>query len=103
LLDAARRLGLRTENGKAFAHGDMKSVVDHLLKRKLILERNRAIACPPNLANIACESLLGQNRFDTFADAVGIKTGHRHPGYFSPYSSYEHFLGHLRGCLQNKV
>ena len=99
LLDAARRLGLRTENGKAFAHGDMKSVVDHLLKKKLILERNRAIACPANLANIACESLLGQNRFDTFADAVGIKTGHLHPGYFSPYSSYEHLLGHLRAAI----
>ena len=99
LLDAARRLGLRTEKGRAFTHGDIKAVVDHLLKTKLILERNRAIACPPNLANIACEALLGQNRFDTFADAVGIKTGHRHTGYFSPYSSYEHFLGHLRAAI----
>ena len=99
LLDAARRLGLRTEKGRAFTHSDMKSVVDHLLKTKLILEKNRAIACPPNLSNIACESLLGQNRFNTFADAVGIKTGHRHPGYFSPYSSYEHFLGHLRAAI----
>ena len=56
LLDAARRLGLRTEEGRAFTNANMKSVVDHLLKKKLILERNRAIACPPNLANIACES-----------------------------------------------
>jgi hypothetical protein len=99
LLDAARRLGLKTEKGKAFAHGDMKSIVDHLLQKKLILERNRAIACPSNLANIACEWLLRHNRFDSFANAVGIKTRHRHPGYFSPYSSYEHFLGHLRAAI----
>ena len=99
LLDAARRLGLRTDNGRAFTHGDMKSVVNLLLKKKLIVERNRAIACPPNLANIACESLLGQNRFQTFADAVGINTAHRHPVFFTPYSSYEHFLGHLRARI----
>ena len=87
LLNAARRLGLRTEKGRAFTHGDMKAVVDYLLKKKLMLERNRAIYCPLNLANIACETVLDENRFDALADAVGMKKSQSHPSYFTPYSS----------------
>jgi len=99
LLNAARRFGLRTEKGRAFTHGDMKSIVDYLLEKKLVLDRNRAISCPLNLANIACDSVLDENRFDTLADAVGIKKSQSYPSYFTPYSSYEHFLGHLRAKI----
>ncbi|MGD1984174.1 MAG: hypothetical protein PVF93_09750, partial [Chromatiaceae bacterium] len=99
LLDAARRLGLKTEKGKAFAHGDMKATVDHLLRKKLILEKNRAIACPPRLANIACEALLDDNRFGMLADAVGLKNKQSRSPYFTPYLSYEHYLGHLRARI----
>lgn len=99
LLDAARRLGLRTDKGKAFAHDDIKSVVDHLLQKKLILHRERAIACPPHLANIACEALLDRNEFETFARAVGIRSGLGHLDFFSHHSSYDQFLGHLRAMI----
>ncbi len=73
-LECFRGTGHKDEQGKAYNNKTLKVLIDHLLKRRLLVESDdKKLICNPLIVEIATRDSLQQNTFEQFVSIIDEK------------------------------
>jgi len=73
-LECFQETGHNDEQGKAYNNKTLKVLIDHLLKRRLLVEsKDQKLICNPLIVEIATRDSLTQNNFENFVSIIAEK------------------------------